>query len=273
MAHHITITTCSSIVLRQMITAATEMFSRTHFIPSRTYHCTYFYNSSKRPFTHLILDGQTVAIFKRNMHPFVINTSNCPTLPVPIPAACAEKLATVRRVTRKRAKDRWDEATSFTASHLHCLVCLMRAAGDALPVDLLQANRAAAAEWAGSAVHLVAESTTSPVLVHSELARLLLNASVEHFSRAKFCSRAVYTYFMYASEASLEEPPILYRALAGMPVCKRMQILNKRVRARLFSKRGFSSISARCVRTPLSRRVYYVEHGCRGPAQVPGFHT
>jgi len=49
------------------------------------------------------------------------------------------------------------------------------------------------------------------------------------FSLANYCRRAFYTDFLDASEASLEAPPMVYRAIAGMPFCKRMQVLNKRV--------------------------------------------
>jgi len=137
-------------VVRQMITAATELYARSLVIPSRTYHCTKCYYSSKRPFTHVISDGQTVAPFKRNTHPFVRDTSNCPTVPIPIAAACAAKIAAVRRVTRKRVKDRWNEATSMAARDVHCLVRFMRAAGATPPVDDLRTTRAAAAEWGAS---------------------------------------------------------------------------------------------------------------------------
>jgi len=86
---------------------------------------------------------------------------------------------------------------------------------------------------------------------------------VEHFTPT----------FLGSSEASLEAPPMVYRAIAGMPLCRRMQMLNKQVRALPFSQRGVSAISARCIRTPLSRRVNKDEHGCRGAARVPGFRT
>jgi len=65
------------------------------------------------------------------------------------------------------------------------------------------------------------------------------------FSLANCCSRAFSTDFLDASEASLEAPSMVYRALAAMPVRKHMQMLNKRVRALPFSQRGFSAISAR----------------------------
>ena len=65
------------------------------------------------------------------------------------------------------------------------------------------------------------------------------------FSLAYFCSRAFPIDFLDASEASLEAPPMVYRAIAAMPVCKRMQMLNKRVRALPFFQRGVSAISAR----------------------------
>ena len=75
-------------------------------------------------------------------------------------------------------------------------------------------------------------------------------------SRAYFCIRAVFTHFWDASETSLEAPPTVYRAVAGMLVCTRMHLFNKRVRALLYSQRGVSAISARCNRTSLSRRMY-----------------
>jgi len=74
-------------VKQQIINAATELYAGSLVIPSRTYHCTKCYYSSKRPLTHVIYDGQTVAPFKRNTHPFVRDTSNCPTVLIPIAAA------------------------------------------------------------------------------------------------------------------------------------------------------------------------------------------
>ena len=65
------------------------------------------------------------------------------------------------------------------------------------------------------------------------------------FSLAYFCSRAFSTDFLTVSEVSLEAPPMMYRAIAAMPVCKRIQMLNKHAGALPFSQRDVSETSAR----------------------------
>ena len=131
-------------------------------------------------------------------------------------------------------------------------------------------------------MHLDAGTTASPVLAQtarSELAQPLVNASVERFSHAKhvFTRKLLQSSILHrlfgCIEASLEAPLMVYRAIVEMPVGKRMQMLNKRVRALRFFQRGVSAIFARCIRTPLSRRVYEVEHGCQDAGRVPGFYT
>ena len=132
-------------------------------------------------------------------------------------------------------------------------------------------------------MHLVAGSTTRPVLAQiarSELARPLVNASVERFSRA---NHVFFTCILLQSSILLRLFGCI-RNVSGSAaygvqvnsvnaVCKRMQMLNMRVRALCLSQRGFCAISARCIRTPVSWRVYEVEHVCRGAARVPGFQT
>lgn len=137
-------------VVRQLITNATELYARTLVVPGHSYHCSRCYGSPKRPYTHVITDGQTIAPFKRNTHPFVRDTANCPTVPINVSEASAAKAAGVRRIVRKRVKDKWNEATSVAPRDLAALMRLKRATIDAPPVDDLRANRASTAEWAGS---------------------------------------------------------------------------------------------------------------------------
>jgi len=56
------------------------------------------------------------------------------------------------------------------------------------------------------------------------------------FSLTYFCRHAFYTDFLDALEASLKAAPMMYLAVAGMLACKRMQMLNKHVRALQFSQ-------------------------------------
>lgn len=137
-------------VLRQLITNATELYARTIVVPGHSYNCSRRYGSRKRPYTHIITDGQTIAPFKRNTHPFVRDTATCPTVPINVSEASAAKAAGVRRIQRKRFKDKWNEAASVAPRDFAAWMRLKRAMIDAPPVDDLQANRASTAEWAGS---------------------------------------------------------------------------------------------------------------------------
>ena len=124
-----------------------------------------------------------------------------------------------------------------------------------------------------------------PILIQiarSELARPVVDASVERFSRAKQVFNCI-----------LLQSSILHRlsgcirsvsgsasdGVQGHSVNARMQTYaNAKCTScacELFVSLNevFLRFLRACIRTPLSRRVYEVEHGCRGAARVPGSHT
>jgi len=137
-------------VLRQVITTATELYAKTLIVPPQVYHCTNCRRSRRRPYTHIICDGQTLAPFKNKTHPFVRDTANCPTVPVPIAEGCVARVAGVRRVVRKRVKLKWNEACAVAKADGPKMAKFAKCGTETPGIDLGRVNRAKTAEWAGS---------------------------------------------------------------------------------------------------------------------------
>jgi len=137
-------------VLRQIITTATELYAKTLIVPPQIYQCTNCRRSRRRPYTHIVCDGQTVAPFKNRTHPFVRDSANCPTVPVPIAEGCVARVAGVRRVVRKRVSVKWNEECPISKADQPKMAQFMKCGADAPAIDLSRLGRAKSAEWAGS---------------------------------------------------------------------------------------------------------------------------
>lgn len=116
------------------------------------YQCTNCRRSRRRPYAHIVCDGQTVAPFKNKTHPFVRDSANCPTVPVPIAEGCVARVAGVRRVVRKRVKLKWNEACAVPKSDALKMARFAASGTDAHAIDLSRSNRAKTAKWAGSCI-------------------------------------------------------------------------------------------------------------------------
>jgi len=129
-------------VLRQFITAATELYAKTLIVPPQVYHCTNFLRSRGRPYTHIIRSRHTLAPFKKKTPPFVRDTANCPTVPIPIAEGCVARVAGVRRVVRKRVKLQWNEACAVAKADGPKMAKFAKCGSEPPGIDLGRVNQA-----------------------------------------------------------------------------------------------------------------------------------
>ncbi|OSX76179.1 hypothetical protein BU14_0204s0025 [Porphyra umbilicalis] len=141
-----------SATTRQLLSYATDQYSRTLIVPQSLFQCTDCYHCSQTPYEAVVADGQTIGIFRDASFPFEKDTVNVPTIPIPIGNACTVPDAKVRKCVRARLKAGNSAEISFNKSEqkaMEAFVALGSVApplGDHTSVE----HRKMAASWAAS---------------------------------------------------------------------------------------------------------------------------
>lgn len=135
---------------RQELSKATDQYSRTLIIPSKLYKCDVCYSSSSTPYRAVVVDGQTIGIFREASFPFERVSANVPTIPISVDNACAVPSAKVRKCVRQRLKAAFGEQVTFSSADQVAMAKFVSVGGVAPPFgDHASAgHRAQTAEWA-----------------------------------------------------------------------------------------------------------------------------
>lgn len=135
---------------RQELSKAMDQYSRTLIIPSKLYQCEMCYSSSGTPYLAVVVDGQTIGIFREASFPFERVSANVPTIPISVDNACAVPSAKVRKCVRQRLKAAFGEHVTFSHADQVAMAKFVSVGGVAPPFgDHASAgHRAETAEWA-----------------------------------------------------------------------------------------------------------------------------
>lgn len=135
---------------RQELSKATDQYSRTLIIPSSLYKCEVCYCSSGTPYLAVVVDGQTIGIFREASFPFERVTANVPTIPISVDNACAVPSAKVRKCVRQRLKAAFGEQVTFSNADQAAMAKFVSVGGVAPPFGnhASAGHRARTAEWA-----------------------------------------------------------------------------------------------------------------------------
>lgn len=135
---------------RQELSKATDQYSRTLIIPSRLFKCELCFCSDETPYLAVVVDGQTIGIFRDASFPFERVTANVPTIPVSIDNACAVSSAKVRKCVRQRLKAGFGERVTFANADQVAMAKFVSIGGVAPPFGDHDSagHRAETAAWA-----------------------------------------------------------------------------------------------------------------------------
>lgn len=137
---------------RQELSKASDQYSRTLIVPRRLYKCVKCFNISGKPYLAIVVDGQTIGIFRDASFPFERDNANVPSIPVSIDNASAVPMAKVRKCVRQRLKAGVGEQVSFSKAEQVAMSKFSAAGGVAPPLGdhASASHRAECALWAAS---------------------------------------------------------------------------------------------------------------------------